>query len=69
MAGYAAFVTIFGTHEAFEAALDAPPGYKVFDMAILSGLGVLRGASCGLVIGWEWPIIVPAVAAKYVLAK
>jgi hypothetical protein len=69
LAGYAACVTIGGTLQAFKAALDTPPDYDVYDTAILTGFGVLRGTAGGLAFGWAWPVIVPAVAAKYVLAK
>ena len=69
VAGYAACVTTGGGLQAFKAATYTPPDYDVYDTTILTGFGVLRGIAGGLAFGWVWPVIVPAVAAKYVLAK
>ena len=47
----------------------APMDDSVYDTTLEVGFRVFSGTAAGVAFGWAWPVIVPAVAVKYVLAK
>lgn len=67
VAGYAAFVSVFCMHHTFTETMKTHA--DVHTTTVAAAWGAFEGLVTGLAVGWMWPVVTVALAAKYWLAK